>query len=165
MTNQMNVSITTLRQILSITSIFPGCITSQKTLAASMITTTFLLIMMGVITFSNGRSINAQMITGNQGGFGNLNTSLSQAMIAAEQSVGNNSSAIAAFGEEAGGHLVYRIILGTHGTEFYVVTINPGNGKVLAREELSQQELEKRHLEHSEKVLTEPHLMNNTFVH
>ena len=165
MTNQMNVSIAGLRQLLSATSKFPDCNTRQKTLAAAIITTTFLIIMMGVITFTNGHRINAQVMTGDQGGFGNLNTSLSQAMIIAQQSVGNNSSAIAAFGEESDGHLVYTIILGTHGTEFYVVTINPENGKVLAREELSQQELEKRHLEHSEKVLAEPRLKNNTFVH
>ena len=103
-----------------------------------------LLITVGVIIFTNGYSTNAQMVTNNQSGFGNLNISLSQAIITAEQSVGNNSSAIAAFGEESDGGIVYSIILATHGTEFYDVMIDPGNGQVLAKEQLSQQDLERR---------------------
>ena len=95
----------------------------------------------------------------------NMNTSLSQAMMTAEEAVGNNSFAIAAFGSDHSGKLVYTIILGTPGTEFYSVTVDPGNGHVLATEELSKRELERRHLAHSQKVLEEPHLMNNTFVH
>lgn len=93
-----------------------------------------------------------------------MNTSLGQAIMTAEQVVGNNSFAIAAFGSDHGGNIVYTIIL-TSGTEFYSVTINPGNGQVLATEELSKNELEKMHLAHSQKVLDEPHLMNNTFGH
>jgi hypothetical protein len=95
----------------------------------------------------------------------NMNTSLSQAMMTAEEAVGNNSFAIAAFGSDHRGTLVYTIILGAPGTDFYYVTVDPGNGQVLATEELSKSELEKRHLAHSQKVLEEPHLMNNTFVH
>jgi hypothetical protein len=110
-------------------------------------------------------SINAQMITEDRSEFGNMNTSLSQAMITAEKSVGNNSFAIAGFGINGGGHLAYTIIIGTHGPEFFNVTVDPTNGQVLATAKLTQRELEERHLEHSQKVLTEPHLMNNTFVH
>lgn len=135
--------------------------------------------MMGVITFTGEHSINAQMMMGDRGGFGNMNTSLT----IAEQSVGNNSIAIAAFdnivgndpfsiaafGEdrtkELAGSLVHSIILDTPGTEFYHVIVDPGNGQVLVKQELSQNELENMHLEHSRKVLVEPHLVNNTFVY
>ena len=44
-----------------------------------------------------------------------INTSLTQAMTTAEQSVGNDSFALAAFGAEDGGYFAYRIILGTPG--------------------------------------------------
>jgi hypothetical protein len=62
---------------------------------------------------------------------------------------------------------VHSIILNTPGTEFYRVLVDPGNGQVLAMQKLSQNELESMHLEHSQKVLEEPHLMNNSraFVH
>ena len=119
------------------------------------------------------------------GGSGNMNTSLTQAMTIAEQSVGNNSFAIASFeyvvgndtfaiaalgedrAEDLAGNLVHSIILNTPGTEFYRVLVDPGNGQVLATQKLSQNELESMHLEHSQKVLEEPHLMNNSraFVH
>jgi hypothetical protein len=139
--------------------------------------------MMGVITFTGEHSINAQMMMGDRGGFGNMNTSLTQAMAIAEQSVGNNSIAIAAFdnivgndpfsiaafGEdrtkELAGSLVHSIILDTPGTEFYHVIVDPGNGQVLVKQELSPMELENMHLEHSRKVMTDPHLVNGTFVH
>ena len=148
-----------------------------------MIIITTLIAIMGVITFTSEHSINAQMMIGDRGGFGNMNTSLTQAMTIAEQSVGNNSFAIAAFDNIVGndpfaiaafgedrandlaGKLVHTIILDTPGTEFYHVIVDPGNGQVLATQELSQKELENMHLEHSRKVRVEPHLMNNTFVH
>jgi len=171
-TNMVNLR-HTLRDLYGIAN---GIIMSKKsnffigynirtiTLAISMITITFIA-MMGVIIFTNGQSINAQMMTGNRDGFGNMNTSLIQAMTTAEESVGNNSFAIAAFGENHGGYIVYNTILGTPGTEFYSVTVDPGNGQVLETQVLSQKELEKGHLEHSQKVLKEPHLMNDTFLH
>src|ERR671918_528574 len=134
-----------------------------------MLTTITLMAVMGVITFTGEHSINAQMMIGDRGGSGNMNTSLTQAMTIAEQSVGNNSVAIAALGEDRAedlaGNLVHSIILDTPGTEFYHVIVNPGNGQVVAAQELSQKELENMHLEHSRKVLAEPHLVNNTFVH
>ena len=156
----------------------------SKTLAASMITTITLVAMIGLTGFTDEHVINAQMMIGDRGsGSGNMNTSLTQAMTIAERSVGNNSFAIAAFdnivgndpfaiaafGEERtkelAGSLVHSIILATPGTEFYHVIVDPGNGQVLTKQELSPMELENMHLEHSRKVMTDPHLVNGTFVH
>jgi hypothetical protein len=82
-----------------------------------------------------------------------INTSLTQAMIAAEHSVGNDSFASAAFGAEQGGYFTYRIILGTPGMKFYNVIVDPGNGQILATQEVSQKKLEKLHQEHSLEVV------------
>jgi hypothetical protein len=82
-----------------------------------------------------------------------VNTSLTQAITNAEQSVGNNSFALAAFGADLGGDLVYMIILGTPGTEFYNVIVDPGNGQILSSQESSQKEMEERHLAHSAAVV------------
>ena len=82
-----------------------------------------------------------------------VNTSLTQAITTAEQSVGNNSFALAAFGADQGGLLVYTIILGTPGTEFYYVIVDPGNGQILVSQEMSQEEIEERHLKHSAAVM------------
>jgi hypothetical protein len=88
-----------------------------------------------------------------------------------EYVVGNDTFAIAALGEDSAedlaGNLVHSIILNTPGMEFYRVLVDPGNGQVLATQKLSQNELESMHLEHSQKALEEPHLMNNSraFVH
>lgn len=131
----------------------------RETLVALFITT--MIIAMSVL--NSQHSVNAKMM-GGQSDFAN-NTSLSQAMVTAEKSVGNNSFAIAGFGTSTGRHLAYTIIIGTHGPEYYNVTVDPRNGQILATEQLTQDELEKAHLEHSQKVLTEPHLMNDTFVH
>jgi hypothetical protein len=155
----------------------------SKTMGPSMLTIVTLIAMMGVITFTGEHSINAQMMIADRGGFRNINISLTQAMTIAEQSVGNNSVAIAAFDnivgndpftiatfgeertQELAGALVHSIILDTPGTEFYHVIVDPGNGQVLAKQELSPMELENMHLEHSRKVMTDPHLVNGTFVH
>jgi hypothetical protein len=130
-----------------------------------VIATVSLITIFGVMTSMSQNIINAQMKIGNRSGFDNMNTSLIQAMITAEHSVGNNSFAIAGFGKNDGGHLAYTVILATPGMKYYNITVDPGRGKVLATEELTQKELEERHLAHSQKVLTEPHLTNNTFVH
>jgi hypothetical protein len=168
---------------MSARSKFLGYNRRPKTLVTSMIIITTLIAIMGVITFTSEHSINAQKMMGDRGGSGNMNTSLTQAMTIAEQSVGNNSFAIAAFDNILGNDpfaiaafgedrtkdlartLVHSIILDTPGTEFYHVIVDPGNGQVLATQELSQKGLENMHLEHSRKVLVEPHLVNNTFVH
>lgn len=82
-----------------------------------------------------------------------VNTSLTQAITTAEQSVGNSSIALAAFGADLGGDLVYMTILGTLGTEFYNVIVDPGNGQILSSQKNSQKEIEEMHLKHSESVV------------
>jgi hypothetical protein len=69
----------------------------QDLLTPSMI---YVLLTVSIIIYTNGYSASAQMMTNNQSGFANLNTSLSQAIDFAQQSIGNNSYAIAAFGEK-----------------------------------------------------------------
>jgi hypothetical protein len=69
-----------------------------------------------------------------------VNTTLTQAITTAEQSVGNNSFALAAFGGPHGDYLVYTIILGTPGMEFHKVIVDPGTGQVLASQEMSHKE-------------------------
>src|SRR5918995_4164325 len=150
-----------------------------KTLATSMIATAGLIVL---IVSASQQNISAQMM-GDHGGFGNMtsglqedqqgmingtinleqtifeaigskiNTSLTQAITTAEQSVGNYSFALAAFGAEQGGYFTYRIILGTPGMKFYNVIVDPGNGQILATQEVSQRELEKMHQEHSLEVV------------
>ena len=82
-----------------------------------------------------------------------VNTSLPQAMTTAETSVGINSFAVAAFGGEYGEYFAYQIIVGTPRTKFHTVLVYPGNGKILARQQLSVTELQKMHQEHSTEVV------------
>jgi hypothetical protein len=82
-----------------------------------------------------------------------INTSLTQAMTAAERLVGNDSFAVAAFGSEEGGYFVYRIILATPGMKFYYVKVDPGNGEILETQQVSQKELDRMHNEHSALVV------------
>jgi uncharacterized iron-regulated membrane protein len=82
-----------------------------------------------------------------------INTSLTQAMITAERSVGDDAFAVAAFGSEEGGYFAYRIILATPGMKFYWVKVDPGNGQILDTQEASQMELDKMHKEHSAMVV------------
>jgi hypothetical protein len=82
-----------------------------------------------------------------------VNTSLTQAIITAERTVGNDSFAVAAFGGEYGGYFTYQIILGTPGMEFYTVLVDPGNGHILATQKVSAAELQKMHEEHSAEVV------------
>jgi hypothetical protein len=114
-----------------------------KTLAACMIATASLIVMMSVLTPMSKQSVNAQMMmehssSGNMtaglqelqqkvmaNGTINLeqtileaigskvNTSLTQAITTAERTVGNDSFAVAGFGGEYGGYFAYQIILGT----------------------------------------------------
>ena len=69
-----------------------------------------------------------------------VNTTLTQAITTSEQSVGNNSFALAAFGGPHGPYLVYTIILGTPGMEFHKVIVDPGTGQVLTSQEMSGKE-------------------------
>lgn len=158
-----------------------GEMRSSTTLAASVIITG-LIAMMSVGTSMNEQSVYAQMI-GDHGGFSDMtsahedqqekmingtinleqtifeaigskvNTSLTRAMTIAEQSVGNNSFALAAFGADLDGYFVYNIFLGTPGMELYNVMVDPGNGQILATQETSKKEMEKMHLEHSSEVV------------
>ena len=125
----------------------------------------FLAVVISIIIYTNGYGASAQTVTNYKSGFGNLNISLSQAIDIAQEYIGNNSYGIAAFGEKIDERTVYSIMLATEGTDFYEITIDAHNGHLLSTEKLSKQELEMRHLEHSQRVLTEPHLTNNTFVH
>jgi hypothetical protein len=155
----------------------------SKNFVANLITTITLVAIIELIVFENEHNVNAQIMGENHGDSGNMNTSLTQAMTIAEQSVDNNSSAIAGFdniidndsfsistlgedrAKDLAGNLVHSIILDTPGTDFYHVIVDSRNGQVLAAQKLSQKVLENMHLEHSRKVLAEPHLMNNTFIH
>jgi hypothetical protein len=83
-----------------------------------------------------------------------INTSLTQAMTTAERSIGNDTFAVAAFGSEEGGYFAYRIILATPEMNFYYVKVDPGNGQILATQEVSQKELDKMHYEHSAMVVS-----------
>jgi hypothetical protein len=69
-----------------------------------------------------------------------VNTTLSQAITTAEQSVGNNSFAMVAYGGPDGPYFVYTIILGTPSMEFHKVIVDPGTGQVLASQEISHEE-------------------------
>ena len=83
-----------------------------------------------------------------------VNTTLTQAITTAEQTIGNNSFAMAAYGGPYGSYLVYTIILGTPAMEFHKVIVDPGTGLVLSSEEMSQKEWMKmqqmHHMMHGE---------------
>ncbi len=140
----------------------------SRTLITAVIATGFLMAMTSIMTSTNEHNVFAQKMMGDRDGFGNItsgqqiingtinlgqtifeaigsqvNTTLTQAITTAELSTGNNSIAMAAFGGEYGGYFVYTIILGTPGMEFHKVLVDPGNGQVLASQEVSHTELMK----------------------
>jgi hypothetical protein len=82
-----------------------------------------------------------------------INTSLTEAMTIAEQSIANDSFALAAFGASQGGYFAYGIIVGIPEMKFYHVKVDPGTGQILATQEQSQRELERMHEEHSAEVV------------
>jgi uncharacterized iron-regulated membrane protein len=141
----------------------------MKILVIAVTATAALITMIGVLSYATGQEVSAQnmMGTGDRGDYGNktsvqqekmingtinleqtifeaigskVNTSLTQAITTAEQTTGNNSFALAAFGGPHAGYLVYTIILGTPGMEFYKVIVDPGTGQILASQEISQME-------------------------
>jgi hypothetical protein len=147
-----------------------------------MIATATLIAIMSIVTSVSEHRVNAQMTMGHSDGNmtsslqevqqkvmanGTINleqtilkaieskikTSLTQAMMTAEHTVGNNSFAVAGFGGEYGGYFAYQIILGTPRIEFYTVLIDPGNGHVLTTQKVSAAELERMHQEHSAEVV------------
>jgi uncharacterized membrane protein YkoI len=69
-----------------------------------------------------------------------FNVSLTQAISTAEQTIGNGSNAMSANGEDKDGFLVYSIVVGTPDMKFYNVIVDPGNGQVLASDEMSMME-------------------------
>jgi Peptidase propeptide and YPEB domain len=141
-----------------------------KIFATAGIVTATLLALTGLTTFATAQGVNAQKsMMGEYGDYGNMtsgdkqkmgmingtinleqtifeaigskvNTTLTQAITTAEQSVGNNSFALAAFGGDHGGYLAYTILLSTPEMEFYKVIVDPGNGQVLASNEVSHKE-------------------------
>src|SRR5688500_13228590 len=141
-----------------------------KILATDGIVTAALLALTGLATFATAQGVNAQKsMMGEHGDYGNMtsgdqqkmgmingtinleqtifeaigskvNTTLTQAITTAEQSVGNNSFALAAFGGDHGGYLAFTILLSTPEMEFYKVIVDPGNGQVLASNEVSHKE-------------------------
>jgi len=140
----------------------------SKILVSTVIVTATFMTMIGVISYATSQELSAQMSKmGDLGNFGNktsgqqekmingtinlqqtifeavgskVNTTLNQAITTAEQTVGNNSFALAAFGGPHGGYFVYTIILGTPGMEFHKVIVDPGTGQILASQEISQKE-------------------------
>lgn len=66
-----------------------------------------------------------------------FNVTLTQAITTAEQSVGNDSYAMSANGEEKDGYLVYSVVLGSPDMKFTKVLVDPGNGAVLKIEDMS----------------------------
>jgi uncharacterized iron-regulated membrane protein len=153
-----------------------------KTLAACVIATASLVVMMGVLSPMSKQSVDAQMMMGHNGGnmtsdlqelqqnvmangtinleqtileaiSSKVNTSLTQAITTAQHTVGNDSYAVAAFGGEYGGYFAYQVIVSTARMEFYTVLVDPGNGHILATQKVSAAELEKLHEEHSAQVV------------
>jgi len=143
---------------------------NSKTTVIIMIATSALIAMIGVISYGVGQEVTAQNMSmmGDRGEYGNksfdqhekmmingtinleqtifeaigskINTTLTQAITTAEQTTGNNSFALAAFGGPHGPYLVYTIILGTPGMEFHKVIVDPGTGQVLTSQEMSSKE-------------------------
>jgi hypothetical protein len=143
---------------------------NSKTIAISVIATATLIAMIGATSYGAGQGASAQNMSkmGDRGDYGNktfgphrepmingtinleqtifeaigskVNTTLTQAITTAEQTTGNNSFALAAFGGPHGPYLVYTIILGTPGMEFYKVIVDPGTGQVLDSQEMSGKE-------------------------
>ena len=151
---------------------------STKVLTIAMIATAALMAIVGIMSNSI-QTVSAQSMTG-MGDSGNMtsnkdentmingtinlhqtifeaigskvNTSLAQAITTAEQSVGNNSFALAALVGPHNDFLVYTVILGTPGMEFQKVIVDPGSGEVLDSKVMSHEELmklEQAHMGHS----------------
>lgn len=137
--------------------------------SATMTSVVALVVMLSAFSYAAGQGMNAQNMTGmmEPGDYGNkssglhkmaingtidleqtifaaigakVNTTLSQAITTAEQSIGNNSFAMVAYGGPQGPYFVYTIILGTPSMEFHKVIVDPGTGQVLASQEISHEE-------------------------
>ena len=143
---------------------------NSKFIAISVITTATLIATIGVLSYDAEQGVGAQNMSmmGDRSDYGNktfgphrevmingsinleqtifeaigskVNTTLTEAITTAEQSVGNNSFALAVHGGPHGPYLVYTIILGTPGMEFYKVIVDPGTGLVLTSREMPGKE-------------------------
>jgi hypothetical protein len=149
----------------------------------AIVTATIIFTMTGVLSYATGQESDSVKMASTGGGpdYGNksygahemvingtidldqtifqaigakVNTTLTQAINTAEQTIGNNSFAMAAYGGPYGSYLVYTIILGTPAMEFHKVIVDPGTGLVLSSEQMSQKEWMKmqqmHHMMHGE---------------
>ena len=69
-----------------------------------------------------------------------IKVSLSNATTIAENSVGNNSHAVAAHIGDVNGYLVYTIFVLDPNMNFNTVIVDPGNGQVLSSKQISMEE-------------------------
>ena len=74
-----------------------------------------------------------------------IKVSLSNATTTAENSVGNNSHAVAAHLGDENGYLVYTIFVLDPNMNFNRVLVDPGNGQVLSSKQMSMEEHLKMH--------------------
>jgi uncharacterized membrane protein YkoI len=89
-------------------------------------------------------SINLMNIIANALG-SQIKVSLSNATTTAENSVGNNSHAVAAHLGDENGYLVYTIFVLDPNMNFNRVLVDPGNGQVLSSKQMSMEEHLKMH--------------------
>ena len=69
-----------------------------------------------------------------------VNVSLSNATTTAEDSIGNNSHAVASHIDEHNGYLVYNVMVIDPSMNISKVIVDPGNGNVLLTEQISKEE-------------------------
>ena len=69
-----------------------------------------------------------------------IKVSLSNATTTAENSIGNNSHAVAAHLGDVNGYLVYTIFVLDPNMNFNTVMVDPGNGQVLSSKQISKEE-------------------------
>jgi uncharacterized membrane protein YkoI len=94
------------------------------------------------ITMSGGNvtsSINLMNIISNALG-SQIKVSLSNATTIAENSVGNDSHAVAAHVGDVNGYLVYNVFVLDPNMNFNTIIVDPGNGKVLSTKQISMEE-------------------------
>ena len=84
-------------------------------------------------------SINLMNIISNAIG-SQIKVSLSNATTTAENSIGNNSHAVAAHIGDVNGYLVYTIFVLDPNMNFNTVIVDPGNGQVLSSKQMSMEE-------------------------
>jgi uncharacterized membrane protein YkoI len=84
-------------------------------------------------------SINLMNIISNALG-SQIKVSLSNATLIAENSIGNNSHAVAAHIGDENGYLVYTIFVLDPNMNFNTVIVDPGNGQVLSSKQISKEE-------------------------